>query len=121
MKSLIKFFSFVLLTIVFLAAGSCADKDETCTAVIKVVGANGTPANGARVTLTSQFGLSQSSELATYLPAEMLTNVNGIATFTFRYPAILDVEVTHVTSSEVSSDLIKLEVGETVNKTITLQ
>ena len=121
MKSFIRISFLSFVSIFLLAAGSCAKKDETCTAVIKVVGVNGTPANGARVTLTSNFGLGTNNELATYLPAEKLTDLNGLAEFTFRQPAILDIEVTHITSSEISTDLIKLEVGKTVSKTITLQ
>ena len=121
MKSLFRIFSLSLITSVLLSSISCKKEDETCTAVIKVVTVNGTPANGAKVTLTSEHGLAEAPELADYLPAEKLTDLNGLATFEFKLPAILDVQVVHVSSTAVSSDLIKLEVGKTVNKTVTLQ
>ena len=121
MRSIFRILSFSIIAVLILSSVSCAKEDETCTVIVKVVGASGTPANGAKVTLTSLQGLGESKELADYLPAEKLTDYTGSAEFTFKYPAILDIEVTHVSSAQISSDLIKLEVGKTVNKTITLQ
>lgn len=114
---------FIFTAVLFLfTIGSCSPKDETCVAVIKVVGANGAALSGAQVKLTSNHGLSKGQgELADYLPTRQLTNVNGMVTFDFKYPAILDVEVTYGSSGSVVSDLIKLEPGETVQKTITFQ
>jgi len=120
MKQIIKIGIFSLVAVLFLGSVSCGKKDETCTAVIKVVRASGAAVNGAKVKLTSNFGLSQSGELADYLPATKLTDAAGMATFKFKYPAILDVEVTHVSFGN-ANDLIKLEVGETVSRTIALQ
>jgi hypothetical protein len=90
------------------------------TAVIKVVRASGAAVTGAKVKLTSNYGLSQSGELAAYLPATKLTDASGLVSFTFKYPAILDIEVTHVSYGS-ANDLIKLEVGQSISKTIALQ
>jgi len=114
-------FTLILMTLVALSTGvSCGKKDTTCTAVIKVIRTNGSAVSGAKVRLTSNAGLATSKELADYLPADELTDANGLATFEFKYPGILDVEVTHIAYG-AGTDLIKLEVGETVNKTVTIQ
>jgi hypothetical protein len=112
--------SFAMLS---LSVVSCKSEDQTCTAVIRVVRANGGPATSAKVKLTSNWGLSQKGEIADYLSNSentKLTDGNGTATFTFKNPAILDIEVTHIAYGN-ASDLIKLEPGETVTKTITVQ
>jgi hypothetical protein len=49
-----------------------------------------------------------------------ITDANGEVTYTFKYPAILDIEVTHISYGS-ANDLIKLEEGKTVTKTVTLQ
>lgn len=106
-----------------ISAFSCKSEDQTCTVVIRVVRANGGPATSAKVKLTSNWGLSQKGEIADYLSNSentKLTDGDGSATFTFKNPAILDVEVTHISYGN-ASDLIKLEPGETVSKTITVQ
>jgi len=122
MNQLIKTGILSITALLFLGNASCSKKDETCTAVIRVVRASGALVSGAKVKLTSNEAVSNSGggELADYLPATKLTDGSGTVTFVFKYPAILDVEVSHVSFGS-SSDLIKLEVGESVSKTITLQ
>jgi len=98
---------------------SCKKKDTTCNAVIKVVRQNGAIVSGAKVKMTSNFALATSDPLADYLPDTKLTDATGFATFEFKLPAILDIEVTHVAYG-TGADLIKLEEGETVEKTIVI-
>ena len=103
---------------------SCKEEDLTCTAVIRVVRSIGGAAPSAKVTLTSEYGqLSETNDLDPALTAPnntKITDLNGEVTFTFKYPAILDIEVTHV-SFGTANDLVKLEEGETVTKVVTLQ
>jgi hypothetical protein len=54
------------------------------------------------------------------LPAKQLTDGNGEATFEFKYPSILDIEVTQISYGS-GNDLIKLEIGETVEKYVTIE
>jgi hypothetical protein len=116
-KKLVLFFCVSLALISF----SCQKDDNTCTAVINVVRSTGGPAASARVELTSEYGQQSSSDLADYLKENTkITDGNGSASFTFPYPAILDIKVTHATFGE-ANDLIKLEPGQTVTKTVTLQ
>jgi hypothetical protein len=111
------FFTSLLL----LSTGiSCKKEDTTCTAKIIVIRPNGNTVSGAQVTLTSNHGLSSDNDLADYLPAKQLTDGNGEATFEFKYPSILDIEVTQISYGS-GNDLIKLEIGETVEKYVTIQ
>ena len=74
----------------------------------------------------SNWALSSGEgELAPYLTDTAKTNkkvtdANGEARFDFKYPAILDIEVTHIAYGQ-ASDLIKLEPGETVSKIVILE
>ena len=111
------FFACLLLLSVGI---SCKKEDTTCIAKIIVIRPNGNTVSGAQVTLTSNFGLSSDNDLADYLPAKQLTDGNGEATFEFKYPSILDIEVTHISYGS-GNDLIKLEIGETVDKYVTVE
>jgi hypothetical protein len=120
MHSAIRFSVITFCTLMLVSTNySCKKKDTTCTAVIKVVRQNGAIVSGAKVKMTSNEALSQSLPLADYLPDTKLTDATGLATFEFKLPAILDVEVTHVAYGS-GADLIKLEEGETVEKTIVI-
>jgi hypothetical protein len=114
--------SLFLASMLLLSAGiSCKKEEPVCTAKIIVIRPNGNTVSGAQVTLTSYFGLtSDQKELADYLPAKQLTDGNGEATFEFKYPSILDIEVTQISYGS-GTDLIKLELGETVVKYVTIE
>jgi hypothetical protein len=116
----------VFFSIAAFALGnfSCKETDLTCTAVIKVVRSIGGPAPSAKVTITSKFGEENDPDRidpALKAPQNIkITDSNGEVTYTFKYPAILDITVSHI-SFGTAEDLIKLEEGETVRKTVTLQ
>lgn len=105
---------------------SCKREDERCIAVIKVIRPTGAAVSGANVVLMSNWALTEGEgEVAPYLTDTARTNkkvtdANGEARFEFQYPAILDIEVTHIAYG-MAEDLIKLEPGETVNKVVTLE
>lgn len=122
MKPLPKINLVLIIALLFTGLSSCKKEDQTSTLVVKVVRASGSPLSGARVKITSkQAQTSGKGEMADYLPKTALTDGAGLSTFTFKYPAILDVEVTHVSFPVPTEDLIKLEPGETVQKVITVQ
>lgn len=104
---------------------SCKEEDLTCTAVIKVVRSIGGPAPSAKVEITSKYGkengvLDTTNQMLRPPDNTKITDANGEVTYTFKFPAILDVKVTHISYGS-AEDLIKLEEGKTVSKTITLQ
>jgi len=119
---------FVLLSAstMLMVASSCKREDATCTAVIKVIRPTGVAVSGANVTMISNWALtSGEGEPAGYLSDtsktnKKITDANGEARFQFKYPAILDIEVTHIAFG-AAEDLIKLEPGETVTKTVILE
>jgi hypothetical protein len=116
----------VFFSIAAFALGnfSCKETDLTCTAVIKVVRSIGGAAPSAKVTITSKFGEENDPERVdpalTAPQNTKITDSNGEVTYTFKYPAILDITASHI-SFGTAEDLIKLEEGETVRKTVTLQ
>lgn len=105
---------------------SCKREDETCLAIVKVIRPTGAAISGANVTLLSNWALSSGEgEVAGYLQDgssvnNAITDANGEARFEFQHPAILDIEVTHIIYGE-ANDLIKLEPGETVSKTVIME
>jgi hypothetical protein len=122
MKVFFKFNLIILLAVLLSGFNACNKKDQTCDLVIKVVKANGAPLTGARVKVTSKQALTTGAgELADYLPKTDLTDGAGLVQFSFKNPAILDIEVTHVSFPVPTEDLIKLEPGETVQKVITVK
>ena len=120
MSALYKIAISLMFTGILFGINSCAKDDQTCTAVITVVKTTGAPLSGAAVKLTSLQAISK-GDLAAYLPANAITDGSGSATFTFKQPAILDIEVTHAAyPGKKATDLIKLEPGESVQKVITM-
>jgi hypothetical protein len=126
MKTFITAASIFAIAFGSLFISGCKREDATCTAVIKVIRPTGVAVSGANVMLFSNEALtSGDGEVATYLSDTAKTNkkvtdANGEARFEFKYPAILDIKVTHIAYGE-ATDLIKLEPGETVTKVVTVE
>lgn len=122
----LKLFTLLSATAMLVLVASCKREDTTCKAIIKVIRPTGVAVSGANVTLISKEALtSGEGEVAGYLADSSKTNkeitdANGEARFEFKYPAILDIEVTHIAYG-TAEDLIKLEPGETVSKTVILE
>jgi hypothetical protein len=112
LKSIILFTVLAMLSTQFT---SCKKKDETCVLLVRVVRLDGTPLSGANVKVTSNYATINGT-LPSYLPAVKLTDASGMAEFTFKLPAILDIEVTSIFGT--GQDLVKLVPGETVSKTV---
>jgi hypothetical protein len=119
MKRVIKSLAIVLTLTVFGLFNTGCNHDKTCTAVIKVVAADGTtPVAGADVQLYATIS-TQAGPVTADLKAESTTDNSGQVTFKFQLPAILDIKATKGTLA--GQGIIKLEEKATVNKTITIQ
>ena len=103
-------FAFILMAMSLLQT-SCA-KESDCDAVVSVVDTVGSPIVGATVKLDYNGGGLQSDQ--------QVTDASGRASFTFKYEAVLDITVTHPQHA-LTTGIIKLEAGKTVDKTITMQ
>lgn len=98
-----------------LQTSACKKEDETCVLLVRVVKLDGVPLSGANVRVTSNYATINGT-LPSYLPQVKLTDPSGLAEFSFKLPAILDIEVTSVFGT--GQDLVKLVPGETVSKTV---
>lgn len=110
---------FLVLFSVALVTPSCK-RNKKCDVVINVInGNNNTPVYGATVHLhipnTTTGNLTQQEQKGT-------TDASGSASFTFKLPAILQVDVTPLPSSGLNpgTAMVKLEEGKQVSKDIKL-
>lgn len=117
MKKFISFPTLLLATVMFLIAStnmSCL-KETDCTAIITVLNqSSGQPVVGAQVKL----------DCGTCVPPGNLqsdiqnTDASGKTNHVFKYPAVLDITVT--SGQGTATGVIKLEEGESTEKTIYL-
>jgi hypothetical protein len=89
------------------------NKDQTCRAQITVVDKNGAIASGASVTLFV-------APISTFPNIEVTktTNANGLAEFAYKDPVILNIKAVLGQKRSDTTELIKLERGKTVQKTV---
>jgi hypothetical protein len=114
MKKMLVINSALLIGFMFLLAvttTSCK-KETECTAIITVLNnSTGAPIVGATVVLDCQSCVG-TGNLQT---DQQTTDASGKTEHVFQYPAVLDVHITF--QSTTVDGIIKLEEGETVNKT----
>lgn len=107
-----RFFSLLLLlTTVSITNWSCRKKDQTCYAIVTVTNSSGSPIAGANVRVHAQSVGGQVEATGT-------TDGSGKANFSFKLQAIFNVDVT--STAGTGSGILKLEPGETVEKTIVI-
>lgn len=126
MKSLLFFFSSLLLIGLSLTGTSC-QKETDCIASVKCVDSVGTAVSGASVILYAQVKDPNDPKGTTSYTADVkasgTTDGSGNVSFTFKLPAIFDVKASKVIGTKTYSgnSIIKLEEGATVEKTVTLR
>jgi|GEM_PF-1305056 len=94
-------------------------KDTECDATITVLDANGVPVPGALVKLTAT-GQNGPGDVVD----QQSTDAYGKTHHTFKLPAIFNIEATHQgppAKTNNNADVIRLEIGETVEKSVTIQ
>ncbi|MEK6616294.1 MAG: hypothetical protein AABZ32_09320 [Bacteroidota bacterium] len=104
---------------VFFFSSSCK-RNKDCDAVINVVDGNtNTPVFGATVHMYPPPSPNPNPTLDIQDQTEV-TDAEGAVTFTFKLPAILQADITPLTTSTLNSGgaLVKLEEGKQVSKTI---
>ena len=106
----------------FIFTTSSCNKDTDCKATIKCVDSLGHPLNGASVLLYATVKTPTSSVTYTAdLKANGNTDATGQVNFTFKLPAIYDVYATYSAARTFTGlGIIKLEVGQSVETTVTL-
>lgn len=106
-----------LAALFILTFTSSCHRNKDCTAVIHVVDDAGDKAMGAEVRLWANITNPKPGEIEDI----QTTGASGTTTHVFKLPAIFDIEVTHSTTGKTGKGIIQLEIGETVEKTVTIK
>lgn len=113
-------FSGVALCLILIAGTSVScNKPTDCKVIITVLDSNSVPVSGATVKLYSSNPPGQITGTAT-------TDGSGNADFNFKLPAIFDIAASKtvtvpVTKTMTGTGIIQLQIGETVNSTVTIR
>lgn len=94
---------------------SC-NKPTDCKVIVTVQDSAGSPVSGATVKLYSSNPPGQIEGTTT-------TDGSGNADFTFKLPAIFDIAATKTTTSgtKTGTGIIQLQIGQTVQATVTIR
>jgi hypothetical protein len=118
------FAGFLISTFIFTHT-SCKKTDTDCIASIRCVDSTGKSLPNASVLLyaTVQSATNPAVTYTADLKANGTTDNAGQVKFTFQFPAIYDVLATATVNSKTitGTSIIKLEVGETIAKTVTVK
>lgn len=112
MKTSIKILSAAVLGLIL--STSCS-KNTACGANVVCKDANGAPVKGADVLLYANIKPNVNGDVQ----AHGVTDENGKVSFVFKLPAIFDVKAS--ANSKTAKGIIKLEEGNTVEQTVTIQ
>jgi hypothetical protein len=109
---------------------SCA-KNTDCKATVTCVNSSGAPIQGAAVQLYADVKTAQNTTVIADIKAQGVTDVSGNVSFVFKLPAIYDISASVTaantgtsgpsTTTLTGTNIIKLDEGNTVQKTVTLQ
>ena len=107
-----------ILAIMTLLTWSCK-KTTPAEALISVRDTNGKAVSGATVVLKQDTVVNSTTGVKADIYEEKITNSEGQAFFSFKWEAVLNVEVTKGT--QVETDYIRLQQSKTVEKEIILK
>lgn len=109
-------------TVIYTLFPSC-QKETDCVAVVKCKDTLGNAVPSANVFLYAKVKNSAGVTYTADITATVASDNAGEASFTFELPAIYDIMATKTvgTKSLTGIGIIKLEEGETVEKTVTLR
>jgi hypothetical protein len=118
-KTLLKISSVLLIFLFVSTTFSSCEKEKNTIGIIKVVYSNGNLVNGANVSLSQNNTIPGTSPIPN-LTQSHFTDASGKAEFTYRYEAILDVNVTKNSGNDTytGSGVIRLLRGKTEQITV---
>ncbi len=120
-----KSFTLIFIVCSFFLIYSCAP-DTTCKLSLKATNKNSVPLTGANVSVFASIKTGTNAPISADVKRSGVTGSSGSIDFTFDNEAIFDVNVTYqgvvngVVTTYTAAVAVKLEVGKTVSKTITL-
>lgn len=118
-----------LISTLVLTSTSC-QKNTDCKASITCVNSSGLPVNNAAVKLYATIKTASGGTVVADVKANAVTDEGGVVKFTFKLPAIYDINATALaadtitgamTRTLVGTGIIKLEEGKGTDKTVTLK
>ena len=98
----LKITAFLFSLIIIASTFSSCAKPEDTIGIIKVVNSSGQAMSGVTVILNQQSTIPGNNPIDN-LKTTKTTGVNGKATFTYRYEAILDVNVSKISNNDTYS------------------
>lgn len=118
-KTLLKKSGVLIIFLFFSATFSSCEKEKDTIGIIKVVYSNGNLVNGATVLLSQNNTIPGTSPIPN-LTQSHSTDASGKAEFTYRYEAILDVNVTKNSGNDTytGGGVIRLLRGKTEQITV---
>jgi hypothetical protein len=110
-----------ILAVVTLIHFSC-NKDKTCKVNVKCVNATtGAAVGGANVKLYAPVKTTSGGTVVADVKAEGTTNSDGIVSFTFKLPAIFNIQAVKASDSLSGKGIVTLEEGKTVDATVQMK
>jgi len=110
-----------ILAVTTLVHFSC-NKDKTCKVNVKCVNANsGAGVEGANVKLYAPVKTASGGTVVADVKAEGTTNSDGVVSFTFKLPAIFNIQAIKASDSLVGTGIVTLEEGKTVDATVQMK
>ncbi len=118
-KTLLKTFSFILTILFFITIFTSCDKEKETIGIIKVVNSSGQAMNGVTVVLDQQNTFPGTDPIEN-LRKTGTTDATGKTSFTYKYEAILDVNVNKISGNDTysGSGVIRLLKGKTEQITV---
>lgn len=112
--------SFIFILTVF--ASSC-QKETDCIAIVNCQDSLGKAVGNANVYLYAKVKNSAGVTYTADITANSPTDEAGEVRFTFKLPAIYDIQATRIVGTKTITGIgiIKLEEGNTVEKTVTMK
>lgn len=116
----LKFFitSLVITCFIVITSTSC-EKNTDCKLTVKTLDSVGLPLGNAKIKLYANVKTSSGATVEADLKAEGVSDANGVSTYTFKLPAILDIKAS--VGTKTATSIVKLEEGKGVEKTVTVK
>ena len=113
------FFATLAFGLITLGFSSSCQKKTDCKLIVTTHDSLGNALGGSTVKLFANVKTASGTTVEADLKAEGVSDAGGKSTYTFKLPAILDVNA--VSGSKSGVGIIKLEEGKTVEKIIVVK
>lgn len=118
MKPKFVLIAFATALLSLLTFTSCQKKTD-CIATVICKDVNGLPLRGVTIQLYALVEMPSHATTTADIRANGISDESGKVTFTFKLPAIFDIKAS--IGSLTGTGIVKLEVGNSVEKTLTIQ